>query len=132
MINFKNHIIELLKIKNAINLPNFGCFIAVDYPSFKKENIIYPPSRKVIFKSDYKDEEDYLATYIISKEKISLSKAIYEIQKEINLIKEYVLEENNYQFDELGSFFLNKSGDIAFKFNEKCNLNLKSYGLKPI
>lgn len=132
MINFKHHIIELLKSKNAVNLPNFGCFIAIDLPSIKKDNSIQPPSRKVIFKADYKDEEDFLANYIVSKEKISFSVAIYEIQKEINLIKEFVLEKNNYLFDELGSFFLNKNGDIEFKFNDQFNLNLNSYGLKSI
>lgn len=132
MINFKKNVIELLKFKSAINLPNFGCFITVNYPSVKKNSKILPPSKKVVFRNDYKDEEDYLTPYISSKEKISYSKAIHEIQHEINLIKEYVLENNSYLFDDLGEFYLTTKGDIEFKFNEDINLNLKSYGLKPI
>lgn len=132
MINFKHHIIELLKFKNAVNLPNFGCFIAINIPSQEIGDKTYPPSRKIVFRADYKDEEDFLVNYIVSKEKISFSKVIYEIQKEINLIKEFVLEKNVYEFDKLGSFALDKSGDIDFTFNEECNLNIFSYGLKPV
>ena len=132
MINLTTHIIELLRQKEALNLPNFGCFLTVKTPSYTEEGKIYPPSKKLIFRTDYKDEEYYFINYIVSKEKISFNKALQEVQKEINSIKETILTHKKYEFSDLGYFYLNPEGDIDFYSNPDLNLNLFSYGLNKI
>ncbi|MBN2486625.1 MAG: SPOR domain-containing protein [Bacteroidales bacterium] len=128
------YIRELILLNECIILPGFGGFETQYLPArFDEINgIMLPPTKKVVFRSDYKSGGDILSGHIQKKLNLGpeeanklISDFIAGIKSEIGLGREVVL-------NGIGTFSRNISGAVVFVAIEKENFLADSFGLGPL
>lgn len=130
MKNIDKHIEELLYHYNCVIIPEFGGFITSDEPARidKKSNIIYPPSKRILFNKNLLNNDGLLANKIAKDENVSYQEAS-------NYLIEYKdscflsLDKNGrVEVEKVGVLFFDKEKNLQFQQN-KNNFLTKSFGL---
>ncbi len=125
---------ELLIKEHCVVVPNFGAFLLRDNGStmniYTKE--IKPLQSNVHFNRDVRTDDGLLTNFIKDKHNISYKEASQYLQKCVYDIQNAVETKKICNLTPLGNFFKNVEGELFFIGNNHFNLNVNSFGLKPI
>ncbi len=125
---------DLLFKHNCVIIPEFGGFVA-NFKSarFNEERLLASPAIKRIAFNQSLTENDGLLIKELSRVKgISYADAEKEVSNFVNFLKGRLDQYNNYEFKNIGSFYLNKEGKIVFVAYEGLNFYPNSYGLADV
>jgi len=125
---------ELLYKHNCVIIPDFGGFVAnFKSTEFEEKRLLLSPSRKkVAFNQSLKENDGLLINSLVKRKFISYEQA----EKEVNLFSKFLndrlIQYKNYEFKNIGSFYLNKEDKLIFVAYEGLNFYKKSYGLQDV
>ena len=125
---------DLLFKHNCVIIPEFGGFVA-NFKSarFNEERLLASPAIKRIAFNQSLTENDGLLIKELSRVKdISYSDAEKEVSNFVTFLKARLNQYNNYEFKNIGSFYLNKEAKIVFVAYEGLNFYPNSYGLADV
>jgi hypothetical protein len=138
MSKVDKHIEELLYHYDCVIIPDFGGFITSDIPSYidKKSNIIYPPSKRILFNKNLQNNDGLLANKLVKDESLSYQDAnqhLIEFKDSCFLL---LNEKGRVEVERVGVLFFDKEKNLQFQ-QAKNNFLTKSFGLpnkflKPI
>jgi hypothetical protein len=130
----ENHIAYLLYDHDCVIIPDFGGFVA-SYQSAQlneEQHTFYPPSKKIAFNANLKNNDGLLANQISTGENISYAASC-------NLISEYVSEcfvtlnkGRKLNIDKIGLLFYDSEKNIQFIPDPYPNFLKESFGLTLI
>lgn len=124
------YISDLLYRYECVIVPNFGGFVTNEIPAQINHftHTFYAPSKQLTFNAHLKKNDGLLVNYIAIAENISYSKALEHINKETeswNLL----LNSEEIELENIGSFELTKEGKLLFEPNNATNYLTSSFGL---
>ena len=124
------YISNLLYRYECVIVPNFGGFITNNISAKVNHytHTFYAPSKQITFNAHLQKNDGLLANYIASSEKISYSKAVDYIEKEVSQWKQ-VIQHEELDLFQIGSFTINKKGHYIFEPSQKVNYLPSSFGL---
>ncbi|MBN2611860.1 MAG: SPOR domain-containing protein [Bacteroidales bacterium] len=133
-MNFSKYIRELVIRNECIIVPGFGGFETHYKPaSFDKTTgKLNPPTKKIVFKPEYKADGGVLYNYVAEKEKCSLSEAKTRVDEWIAEITSQINVNGYFLFEGFGRLVRNVSGALQFDALEKENYLIDSFGLSDI
>jgi len=133
-MEFTNLIPDLLYKHNCVILPDFGGFIANFKASeHKTERFLISPARKIIaFNQSLKENDGLLISELAKSKKIPYSKAEAEVQSYIEFIKTRLEKYKNFEFKNVGTFYLNNEENLLFVPYQGLNFLEKSFGLPDV
>jgi hypothetical protein len=115
-------------------VPNLGAFVLRDTDAtmnfFTKE--IKPHHSNVYFNKDIIQDDGLFANALKETLGLSYKETNEYIQTVISFIKSKVAEKKICSFAPIGNFFINSENEIFFIGNSQLNLNIETFGLKPI
>lgn len=132
-MNINAQIKDLLFTYNRVLIPGFGAFNTEYIPAEinKNTNVIAPPTKKITFNPDQKNDDGLLVKYIIEKDGVDDIEARRRINSFIYEIRKIIKEKGYYLFKGIGKLFFNK-GKYTFEQYYKANFLLDSFGMTEI
>lgn len=134
-MDLSNYVSELIKQQGRLSVPGLGYFVHLRKSSYydKESGILYPPRYETTFDPSKTDPEDTsLLAYIAEKRNISHASARFFLDKYVDTVRERA-EVAEFDFDDLGSFYIDEFGKIAFRASEVENtFNSTVFGYPPI
>lgn len=132
-MQLSNYISDLLYRYECVIVPGFGGFVSNTISSTVNHftHTFNPPSKKLSFNSQLKNNDGLLANYIAASEDISFEQAVENIDKKVarwNL----ELQNNTIFVKNIGSLSLNKEQKIIFEPLESNNYLASSFGLESL
>lgn len=125
---------EILIKEHCVVIPNFGAFVLRDNGStmniYTKE--LKPTHSNVYFNKDIRNDDGLLTNFIKDKMNLSYKDSASFIQDCVAQIIQSVDERKVCNLTPLGNFFKNSDGELFFIGNTNLNMNVQSFGLKPI
>lgn len=121
---------QLIKENDCVIIPGFGGFIAnyFDAKTDLRNQEFYPPSRRIFFNENLKNNDGLLINYIANNYNLSWDSAEKQVSDFVLGIKEKLERKEVVKFYEIGEFS-NKSGTLVFTPNDVLNLLEDSFGL---
>ena len=128
------HIHELLFQHNCVIVPGLGGFIANFQSAHFNPSlqIFYPPSKKVAFNSDLKENDGILAKYVSKKQECSYDEANKSIHEAVRTIYERLKSDKLVEIEKVGFLRYNKENNIEFNPGSESNYLLSSFGMSPV
>lgn len=129
-----NIICELLENNKKIVIDGLGYF-EVTHQAAKynvEKKILYPPTDFLYFINDEIKSDDILAKKMTKNLNLSIAEAFEKIELWVNEICMQLAEMQTAAFGNIGEFFIDKNGKIAFVFSDKTNILKNNYGLKEV
>lgn len=125
---------ELLLEEDCVVIPEFGGFVSNYRPSFiePSKNILIPPSKDVSFNAKLSKNDGLLAKSISEKLGISYKEALESIQIRVDFWRSELETKHYLEFEDLGSFILNKEGNLVFEQFNETNFLDTSFGLTNV
>jgi CCDC81-like prokaryotic HU domain 1/CCDC81-like prokaryotic HU domain 2 len=125
---------ELLYKHNCVIIPKFGGFVANFKPTeFEDKRLILSPSRKkVAFNQSLVENDGLLINSLVKKKQISYERAEKEVYLFSKFLHDRLEKYKNYEFKNIGSFYLNKENKSVFVAYEGLNFYKKSYGFQDV
>lgn len=135
----QNYLKTLLFEHDCVILPEFGGFIT-QYVSAEIHPITHkflPPSKRVAFNEQLKNNDFLLAKAVSEGESISLEESLKAIAAFVAEIRDSLANKGNYDLKDIGRFFLNEEKNLQFDPDITQNYFEDSYSLpvllfKPI
>jgi hypothetical protein len=129
-----NLIPDLLYKHNCVILPGFGGFIAnFKACEIQEERFLISPSRKIIAFNQSLVENDGLLISALSKsQNIAYSEAEREVAAYISHIESRLEKYKNFEFKNIGTFYLNSEKNLLFVPYQGLNFLQKSFGLPDV
>lgn len=125
---------QLLTQEHCVIVPNLGAFVLRDTDAtmnfFTKE--IKPHHANVYFNKDIIQDDGLFTNALKETLGLSYKETNEYIQTVIDFIKSKVTEKKICSFAPIGNFFINSENEIFFIGNSQLNLNIDTFGLKPI
>jgi len=125
---------QLLTQEHCVIVPNLGAFVLRDTDAtmnfFTKE--IKPHHSNVYFNKDIIQDDGLFTNALKETLGLSYKETNEYIQTVIAFIKSKVAEKKICSFAPIGNFFINSENEIFFIGNSQLNLNIETFGLKPI
>jgi nucleoid DNA-binding protein/cell division septation protein DedD len=133
-LDINKYIKELIIRNECIILSGFGGFETHYKPAFLDSTTgkMIPPSKQVIFRPDFKNDNKVLVRYVAVKEGISQDKAEEIIEDFIGNIVFKIDVGGIYVLDGLGKFLKQPDGRLIFIPFEEENFLIDSFGLSEI
>jgi len=124
------YISDLLYRYECVIIPNFGGFVTNEISARANHftHTFYAPSKQLTFNIHLKKNDGLLVNYIANAENISYSKALEYINKEVESWK-LLLQSEEIELENIGSFELSKEGKILFEPSNTVNYLTSSFGL---
>ena len=122
---------DLMLEHNYVVVPGFGGFVSM-YQSaqiIQKQQIILPPSKKVSFNSELKNNDGLLVNAFSIQENITIKKAEEQIKLFVQKAFISLDEGKSIKLDKIGVLKFNQNLKIEFKSDTKENYNPNSYGM---
>jgi len=133
-VKFIATIQQLLTQEHCVIVPNLGAFVLRDTDAtmnfFTKE--IKPHHSNVYFNKDIIQDDGLFTNALKETLGLSYKETNEYIQTVIAFIKSKVAEKKICSFAPIGNFFINSENEIFFIGNSQLNLNIETFGLKPI
>ncbi len=125
---------ELLYKHNCVIIPDFGGFVAnFKSTEFEEKRLLLSPSRKkVAFNQSLKENDGLLINSLVKRKFISYEQAEKEVNFFSKFLNDRLIQYKNYEFKNIGSFYLNKEDKLVFVAYEGLNFYKKSYGLQDV
>jgi hypothetical protein len=124
------YISDLLYRYECVIVPNFGGFVTNEISAKVNHftHTFYAPSKQLTFNSHLQNNDGLLANYIASAEKISYSKALDFIKKEIDSWN-ISLANEELELKNIGSIHINNEDKLIFEPSNATNYLTSSFGL---
>ena len=128
------YIHELLYQHDCVIVPGLGGFIANYQSAYFNPSlqIFYPPSKKVAFNSELKENDGLLAKYVSKKTDCSYDEATKSIHEAVRTIYESLKTNKLVEIDKVGTLRYNKESNIEFNPGNESNFLLSSFGMSPV
>lgn len=125
---------ELLYKHNCVIIPQFGGFVANFKSSeFEESRLLLSPNRKkVAFNQSLVENDGLLINALVKRKAISYEQAEKEVLFFAKFLKDRLINYKNYEFKNIGSFYLNKEDRMIFVAYEGLNFYKKSFGLAEV
>ena len=125
-----NYISDLLYRYECVIIPKFGGFVTNEISAKVNHftHTFYAPSKQLTFNSHLQNNDGLLANHIASIKNISYSEALSTIEKEVEIWK-LSLTNEELELENIGSFYLNSEKKIVFEPNIVVNYLTSSFGL---
>lgn len=127
------YIRDLLYRYECVIIPEFGGFLTktISAQIDEKSNTFHPPSKRLGFNSQLKENDGLLANYIASVDKVPYETATNFIKLEVEKWKEKLINQD-VVLEEVGTFSLNNDKNIVFEPDPNANFLTDSFGLTSI
>lgn len=125
---------ELLLEEDCVVIPDFGGFVS-SYRSAIIEptkNILLPPGKHISFNSKLSNNDGLLAKSISEKLDITYKEALESIKIRVEFWRKELEDKHYLEFENLGSFVLNKEGNLVFEQFNETNFLDTSFGLTNV
>ncbi len=124
----------LLVAEDKVVIPNFGTLKAVEKKAFlnKETGEILPPTKKIEFVPDEKQDDGKLTKLLAAKNNISEKEAKAQIDDYVNELKAKLDTDKQYRLIDLGTFTKNIANEIKFNQNPNFSLSADTYGLGSV
>lgn len=125
---------QLLTQEHCVIVPNLGAFVLRDMDAtmnyFTRE--IKPHHSNVYFNKDIIQDDGLFTNALKDVLGLSYKETTEYIQTVISFIQDKVAEKKICSFSPVGNFFVNSENELFFIGNNQLNLNIQTFGLKPI
>jgi hypothetical protein len=133
MRNIAFYIQEYLFENDSVLIPDLGSFLSDYQPASVEINTKLAPPQKVIsFNEMLRTSDGKLAAFVAENESISLEEAQTRIKEYTEAIKHEVRYKKQYQFENLGLFYLDDSRKMQFSPTGDINFFGESFGMGNI
>lgn len=131
MIELERHIEILLLRHDCVIVPDFGGFMThhVEARYDEHDKLFLPPLRTIGFNPQLKMNDSLLVQSYIEVYDISYPEALHRIEDEVNEIRQRLSNEGSYELNNIGTLFMNESGNYVFEPCEAGILTPHLYGL---
>ena len=131
MIELERHIEILLLNNDCVIVPDLGGFMThhVDARYVEEEGIFLPPLRTLGFNPQLKINDSLLAQSYVEAYDISYPEALQRIEDDVNELKMHLMNEGEYEMNDIGKLALNEDGNYVFTPCEAGILTPSLYGL---
>jgi nucleoid DNA-binding protein len=122
---------SLLHQHDCVIVPGFGGFVCNREPARidQVSHVITPPSRKVVFNQNLKNNDGLLAGYLVQHRGIGYTQAIQLIEEVVQHTLTLLQEKKQLAIDLFGNFRLNADANYVFLPDKRNNYLTSSYGL---
>ena len=133
-MNINQAIQDLLFEHDCVIIPKFGGFVTNYKPAFihPKKQMVFPPSKKLSFNVNLKNNDGLLANYISQKENISYQTAAEFVSSSVEEFKHDLHSNKRLSLEGIGWISINTSGALEFSPEDTHNFLRDSFGLKPV
>ena len=124
---------NLLYTHDCVIIPNFGGFV-LNTQDFQLDDaqVIHPKSKWVAFNERLRSDDGLVATSWAKEKGISQKQAFTAVHKFAETLSSQIKADMQFQFGNIGTFQLSKSGKLQFEPNQAINFDLNQYGLAPV
>ena len=131
-LSIEKHVFELLKYHDCIIITGFGGFILNHRNAYINQvnHKIYPPSKKIGFNKNLRENDGLLANYLSQAENISYDEACIEILKFSRKANLKLEKGSSIVFENIGKISYDSNNSIVFKPTGIFNFDAQSYGMK--
>ncbi|MFC2102470.1 SPOR domain-containing protein [Bacteroidota bacterium] len=132
-MEIQHYVAELLSEHDCVIIPGLGGFVGSYLPAqiHSVYHTFQPPSKKILFNINLRQNDGLLANHIAQAEKISFNEANERIRlfadgtiKSLK-IRKYLILQN------IGKLYMGKEGNLQFDQDLRSNLLPDSFGLQP-
>ncbi|MEK6616670.1 MAG: SPOR domain-containing protein [Bacteroidota bacterium] len=130
-MNIEKHISELLFEHDCVIVPDFGGFVC-NYSSaniHSAKHQFHPPSKKISFNCNLKNNDGLLANKVSQVEKISYSDSNRLILDYVEKLNKELTASKRFDFKNIGTFYLGEESTLLFEQDETANYLSDSFGL---
>lgn len=129
-MQLSKYISDLLYRYECVIVPGFGGFVSNTISSTVNHftHSFNPPTKKLSFNSQLKNNDGLLANYIATSENISFEQAVSKIELKVAQWQT-TLQNENIQLNSIGTISLNKENKVIFEPIESTNYLTNSFGL---
>ena len=131
-MKLETYIYELLKENENVIIPGFGAFFSEYKPAEISETEIKPPSKRISFSSNIRNNDGVLVDCVAKTEKVSHFDALKTIEKERDNIVFLLDKGEEVALEEIGRLSLNDKNEIEFIANHNENASIENFGLETI
>lgn len=125
---------DLLYKHNCVIIPGFGGFVGnFKATEFNESRMLLSPARKkVAFNQSLQENDGLLINALMKRKAISYEQSEKEVAIFVRFLSDRLEKYRNYEFKNIGSFYLNKENLLVFVAYEGLNFFKKSYGLQDV
>jgi len=125
------YISDLLYEHDCVIVPQLGGFVANYAPAqiHPTQHTFTPPSKKIVFNTNLKNNDGLLANHIVQEEKIVYPEALKYINHFVHETETQLNSGKKVKISDIGKLFLDVEKNIQFEPNANTNHLLDSFGL---
>jgi hypothetical protein len=129
-----NEVQQLLYHHNCVIVPDFGGFVASIEPSRIDQvtNIITPPSKRIVFNQNLKNNDGLLVNALSIKLSVSYNEAFTSLHQTVQHLKDQLSVKKQLTFENFGQFRLNADANYVFLPDKHFNYLKSSFGLNML
>ena len=134
MIQFSNHITNLLRKFDCVVIPEMGGFVA-NYSSAhlnRAKGVIYPPSKGIIFNKNLIKNDGLLVSEIAHELTINYNDALKLLNDFVANSKQTLQSGGRIELTGLGYLYLDNEKNVQYLAHQTINFLNDSYGLSPV
>lgn len=120
--------------EDCVVIPRFGGFVTHYRPAMLEpsKNVLIPPGKSISFNVKLSKNDGLLAQNISSKTGLTYNEALKAVETKVNFWQKELEKSNFLELDGLGSFVLNKEGNLVFEQFNETNFANSSFGLTNV
>lgn len=128
------HISSLLYQFDCVIIPGFGGFVANYHPAQinKNEQLLFPPSKGLIFNKNLQNNDGLLADSISRTEQISYAESVLKIEHFVQNVFTKLREKKRISIEEIGYLIYDEEQNIQFVPEYSANFLVDAFGLYPV
>jgi hypothetical protein len=132
-MEINKYIADLLNDFDCVIIPGLGGFVGSYQPA--RIHVVYhtfqPPSKKILFNVNLKQNDGLLANHIGQAERVSFTDANRKIQEFVESVYRSLKAGETLFFPNVGKIYLGSEGTLQFEQDPGSNLLAESFGLQP-
>ncbi|MBE0647355.1 MAG: SPOR domain-containing protein [Bacteroidales bacterium] len=132
-MEIQTYIAELLSEHDCVIIPGLGGFVGSYLPAqiHSVYHTFQPPSKKILFNINLRQNDGLLANHIAQAEKVSFNVANEQIRHFADETIKSLKTRKYLIFQNIGKLYMGKEGNIQFDQDLRSNLLPESFGLQP-
>ena len=128
------YISDLLYKNDCVILPEFGGFVTSYAPAHlhPSRHTLYPPSKDILFNIRLQKNDGLLVNYIAGQEQIPYQESALRIREFTTRCMTRLQQKEPVVFENIGTFTINREGNIEFTPSGETNFLEDAYGLTQL
>ena len=133
MMKVQKYIADLLSEHDCVIVPGLGGFLGSYVPAqiHPVYHTFQPPSKKILFNINLRQNDGLLANRIVQEEKISFDEASRQVARFAQEVLYAMKTKRTFMFPRVGRLLTGKEGNIQFEQDSRTNHLDDSFGLQP-